>query len=167
MKPIYILLFLLGFFSAAQAADLTLPEKYLGYWEPVSKTAADIALDIQPDGRIRQVVHSERRSIPDMPYRYITTNSDKNTDYILVQFPVSNGMTADIWQIHVEKEENKSITGKANYELYINSQNCAPPLAVFDTISPSALKAWIESECQFTAPLESDSLMVYVHRIKN
>lgn len=47
----------------AYAAELAMPKEFLGYWEPYSKSAANVGLDIQPGGIISHLSNDKKREV--------------------------------------------------------------------------------------------------------
>lgn len=57
--------FIFSAVSSCMAADtpIAMPKEFLGYWEPYSKSTANVGLDIRPDGVINRLSNDKKREI--------------------------------------------------------------------------------------------------------
>jgi hypothetical protein len=88
MKYLCLLPLFLFLSACATAAPQQMPERFLGWWEPVSRGLGCVGVQIYPDGKIQDICSSDGEVIWTGYYKIIHIANPKEI-YLAIYYPAS------------------------------------------------------------------------------
>jgi hypothetical protein len=88
MKHLCLLSLVLFLSACVTAVPQQMPERFLGWWEPVSRGRGCVGTQIYPDGKIEDICNTDGKLIQTAYYKIIHTKSPTEI-YLAVFYPES------------------------------------------------------------------------------
>jgi hypothetical protein len=100
---------------------LKMPEQYLGYWQPYTKTAEGAGIDVKPDIIYHQIDYEYwGEPAPEKPYireleKYKVVHIDKSHVYMVTEKRMSKEWAAELYPNAKKHSKKDSYIGKPTY----------------------------------------------------